>query len=652
MPVYNAGVYVREAIESVLSQSFTNFEFIIINDGSTDDSLQVIQSFSDKRIRLIDNKRNQGIIATRNQGLDLANGKYIANMDADDICLPGRFEKQLNFLEKNPDVAILATKLVLVDPSGSEIGIWPEDNGCVSEADIRATLPIINCIGQPTIVMRTSIIRSIGYNKRFKHNEDWGLWLHVLSEGYRIAKLNEVLLKYRQHPKSTTVQANSLGVDKKILSFKFNYLNYKLGSGKFRGTDKKVLSSFARELLRFCIKTVSSRIYGFIARFAKVNKGDFLRQFRQAKRQLNRTGRSGHLYFFPYFHMGGAERVHASILEAAAQPDAVVFITSRSENEAFLQKFVTYATVIEIEELLKLGFSRRWIIKKIQALLPQSQQNVVFGCNSRFFYELIPFLPEGTRIIDLLHAFVHVHESGPEKWSLPYVGKLDTRIVINERTKKDFEAFYEKHKVSSKLLARIKIIPNFAEPSEVLHAKDSREFHVAYVGRGGEEKRVNLIAEVAHRIRKTNKQIHFHFVGKVKQMISPEFYEACIFHNEIVDEDKIRALYKMFHVLVIASTREGFPMVIMEAMMQGAVPVSTNVGGISEHVHHGENGLLINTTVEEEIKNELEKDIKRLAADPNEWRRLSEHAYHYAVEHFSKKKFFTSWYQLLNAGKN
>ena len=103
MPVYNSEKYLREAIKSILNQTFTNFELIIINDGSTDNSLKIIKSFKDNRIKIIKNKGNLGLIKTLNKGIDLAQGKYIARMDADDIAMPKRLEKQIAFFNENPD---------------------------------------------------------------------------------------------------------------------------------------------------------------------------------------------------------------------------------------------------------------------------------------------------------------------------------------------------------------------------------------------------------------------------------------------------------------------------------------------------------------------------------------------------------------------
>ena len=144
-----------------------------------------------------------------------------------------------------------------------------------------------------------------------------------------------------------------------------------------------------------------------------------------------------------------------------------------------------------------------------------------------------------------------------------------------------------------------------------------------------------------------NPSIQFHFVGDVKWAIPLELQKSCFFHGVVSDEKQLQELYKEFHVILIASAREGFPMVIMEGMMNGAVPVSTDVGGISEHVISNENGYLINSTSELDIMNEFEEKLNYLNNNREEMQRLSFNAYQYALSHFSKEHFFKSYSTLL-----
>lgn len=651
MPVYNASRYLKEAIQSILNQTYRDFEFIIINDGSTDDSSEIIQSFSDTRIRFINNEKNLGIIQSRNIGLEAARGFYIANMDADDISLPERFQKQLAYMESNPETVILSTRLVLVNEKNEETGIWPEDYHCITATDIKNTLPVINCIGQPTIMMRADVIKQIRYNDRFKANEDWGLWLQVLSQGGVIQKLPDVLLRYRQHSASITATANTTGVDKKLIRFKSRYIRYKLFKDKFHGTDKQVLRSLIKDIARLLFKIVSPRFYNFLFRVKSLDKKRFITQLKSTRQFFKNNNRAASvIYFFPSFHTGGAERVHASIMEAVNAKNAITFITGTSANNTFLGPFSNYSTVLEIDQLITIGFSERWLSMKIRKCAV-ARSTKLLGCNSNYFYTVVAELPAEVEVTDLTHAFVHAYEEGPEKWSLPVVEKIHTRVVINRKTMFDFEALYKKNNIPRDLLSRILVIPNFVEAHLKLPVKKQEPFKVAYVGRGGDEKRLHLIAQIAKNVTEQIRGIEFHFVGDVIAAIPEKLRSYCIIHPEVKDETALQKLYEQFHVLIITSSREGFPMVIMEGMMQGVVPVSTDVGGISEHVLPGKNGYLVTSTSESSIVIDFEEKIKFLEAHRGEWAKMSENAHRYAIEHFDKTAFFKAWAELLGHQK-
>jgi glycosyltransferase involved in cell wall biosynthesis len=199
MPVYNAGKYLKDSINSILSQTYDNFEFLIVNDGSTDDSLNTINSFDDKRIRLIENDSNKGLIASLNIGLQASKGKYIVRMDQDDISFPQRIETQINFLEKNPDYGLL--------------GSWFEDFGediptkVVKYSADNTTIRIRHLyqthISHPTAVIRKAIIDK--YNLQFDpnrvHGEDYDLWVRM-SEYCKLSNYPELLVRKRDHAKN------------------------------------------------------------------------------------------------------------------------------------------------------------------------------------------------------------------------------------------------------------------------------------------------------------------------------------------------------------------------------------------------------------------------------------------------------------------
>lgn len=193
MPVYNAADYVKEAIDSILNQTFDDFEFLIFNDGSTDSSADIVKSYKDQRIKFYDYAQNQGIVHHLNYGIEIAKGEYIARMDADDISLPRRFEKQVEFMNTNPNVGVCGTWFKIMD-SQNEIR-HPADN-----ANIRLALLDYCALGHPTVMMRKKLVQEAGmrYEPKFCPAEDYWFWV-FLSGHCELANLPEILLEYRVH---------------------------------------------------------------------------------------------------------------------------------------------------------------------------------------------------------------------------------------------------------------------------------------------------------------------------------------------------------------------------------------------------------------------------------------------------------------------
>jgi len=204
MPVYNTEKYVSQAIQSILNQTYTNFEFIIIDDGSTDNSKSLIKEFNDPRILLVESSTNEGLVASLNKGLELAKGKYIARMDSDDISYANRFEHQLEFLETNPDITLCGSWFKRINSSNiSKYPSLPEE--------IKLNL-LTHCpIGHPTVMMRSDFLKvnHLSYNKDFEPAEDYALWSQICING-KLANIPEVLLEYRVHHEQTSVTGNKI----------------------------------------------------------------------------------------------------------------------------------------------------------------------------------------------------------------------------------------------------------------------------------------------------------------------------------------------------------------------------------------------------------------------------------------------------------
>ena len=197
MSVYNGEKYLVQAIDSILNQTYQNFEFIIIDDCSTDNSSHILQEYAqkDSRIKIIKKEKNIGIkgfIKNLNLGISLAKGKYIARMDADDISLPERFQKQVDFLENNPEITLVGAQLNLVNEQNKITG---EAIAALHHRDIVKRITSQIQLFHPVIMFRKD--QNIQYREKFIYCEDYDLYLNLITQGKKLANINEKLLHYR-----------------------------------------------------------------------------------------------------------------------------------------------------------------------------------------------------------------------------------------------------------------------------------------------------------------------------------------------------------------------------------------------------------------------------------------------------------------------
>ena len=202
MPVYNTTTeYLKESVNSILSQTYQNIEFIIIDDGSTDDTQSYLQSIEDERIKLVRNSKKLGITKSLNIGLRMAKGKYTARMDSDDISLPLRLERQYAYMEKHPDVIACGTK---VEYFGEQRGI----HGSIIDnmERYRVKMLFVNPGPfHPTVMYRNDLLKrfNILYDEKLEYAQDYGMWKTIINYG-KISVINETLLRYRIHKKQVT----------------------------------------------------------------------------------------------------------------------------------------------------------------------------------------------------------------------------------------------------------------------------------------------------------------------------------------------------------------------------------------------------------------------------------------------------------------
>jgi glycosyltransferase involved in cell wall biosynthesis len=212
IPVYNGEKYLAQAIESVLAQTFRDFELLIVDDGSTDGSRAVMDRYArrDARIRIL-SQENRGVSAAGNLGFGEARGAWVARLDADDIFLPDKLERQIAFIRQHPDVCIVGTLGYFINHAGKIIGLVNSD-GPFTRTEFERMAgrcePVF-FVHSSTLMHRETVLAVGGYREQFIQAEDVDLWLRMAEKGHLLLKMPEPLLLYRLHGESLTMKRNA-----------------------------------------------------------------------------------------------------------------------------------------------------------------------------------------------------------------------------------------------------------------------------------------------------------------------------------------------------------------------------------------------------------------------------------------------------------
>lgn len=309
-----------------------------------------------------------------------------------------------------------------------------------------------------------------------------------------------------------------------------------------------------------------------------------------------KIGRAKRIFFFPFYHTGGAERVHFNILRAVSDSKNYVVFTDKSYSDHFKYQFREHAKTTEAYEFL----NRNAIIKRlftkflIKKMNESKELEVIFGCNSTFYYQLLPYLNKTIIKIDLVHAFSKP-DYGIELASLPYASYLNHRVVINKKTYQDFINLYKESNLEL-YSDRLHIIPNGIVFNEEHITKNEmkKTLTIGFVGRWEKEKRPELFLDIVKKAKDIIPEIEFVTAGTHTKKYEKEIKDFGIVNlGEITNETEMKLVYQKMDIILITSYREGLPVVLMEAMGSGVIPITTNVGSIDEHITNNYNGFLI-----------------------------------------------------------
>ncbi|RYZ00077.1 MAG: glycosyltransferase [Chitinophagaceae bacterium] len=353
-------------------------------------------------------------------------------------------------------------------------------------------------------------------------------------------------------------------------------------------------------------------------------------------------------FFFPFYHIGGAEKVHAQIALATGNERCIIYFTRKSQNDLFHQLFAdSKCTLRDVSRYT----DNKWIyfVNIIFRGIISGQINrqklrpLVFNGQCNFGYKISPWIRRDVPQIELIHSlcsFSYIR--------IPFLPFIDATVMISTIRIREHIDLYRRYGVPALYDPRIRFIMNaISLPEPVPRPLTEAPLTLLYVGRSTPEKRVHLIAEMAQAATEAGLSARFEFLGEVKEAIPAALHSYCRFHGNQSDPAVIDRIYAGADVLLLVSDTEGFPMVVMEAMAKGLAIISTAVGEVPLHVKDAENGFLLQNFLDgDAVREDGLRAIRRLDEDRALLRSMAGRNIGYAFAHFGMERFNREYTQL------
>ena len=355
-------------------------------------------------------------------------------------------------------------------------------------------------------------------------------------------------------------------------------------------------------------------------------------------------------FFFPFYHTGGAEKVHALIAYVLKNRKSIVIFTRKSHNDGFRALFSDSGhDIIDIssytDNKVKYWNNLMWRGVVTGHINRQRKQPMVFNGQCNFAYKCAPWVRTSIRQFELIHSF------NSFSWiRIPFIPYYRSTVMISRKAMTDHYFQYMRLGIPDDLAGRIRYIRNgIMTPQDVSPREtDGRPLSVIYVGRGTSEKRVHIILAIARACLDAKLPVKFTFVGDLAQLFRGRLPANCKATGNINDPDEVDRYYRASDVLILTSSEEGFPMVVMEAMARGCLILSTPVGELPEHIMSNETGFLFSSITDEKtIEQEGLIWIKYLINHPDMCRTMSSTCISYARKHFGIDHFEQEYRALL-----
>jgi len=347
--------------------------------------------------------------------------------------------------------------------------------------------------------------------------------------------------------------------------------------------------------------------------------------------------------FSPSADLGGSIKVNADIAVCIKNKKPLIIFTKKPKNNGFKKLFEGF-DVMDLHKKIDnkiYHFVNIFFRGVLATWINKSDNAVIFGGECLYFYKVLPHLKKKVRRVELCHLATWL------PYSIGFIDLISDRIFSTIKLKEKIIQQYQSNNIKQELYRRLHFIENKID-IPAYHEIHNKNLEVIFVGRGAPQKRVHLIAAIAKEMHEKNYPAHFSFVGDVSNEIAIDEFQYCRFYGNVRDEELLNSIYENADVLVLTSSYEGLPVVVMQMMAYGKVVVSTAVNAIPDYIVHMQNGLLINSIEENDIVKEGIGLLSMLIENPGLKNELGRKSRQIAIEKFNGQLFCKEFSKFFN----
>lgn len=348
--------------------------------------------------------------------------------------------------------------------------------------------------------------------------------------------------------------------------------------------------------------------------------------------------------FFPNADIGGSPKVNIDITNCIKSVNPVIIFSKKGKNNLFAERFKnTGVRIIDLHKRIDnkaYHFVNIFYRGVIASWIHQEPEVAVLGGECIYFYKVIPHLKKRVRKVEVCHLDTWIN------YSIGFIKYIDVRVFSSLQLQRDVEKQYTQNGISSSYMQRLCFIENAIDIPPFQITKNE-VLQVVFIGRGSPQKRVYLIATIARLLHQKGAHVHFSFVGDVEKVIDVNEFSFCTFYGNVKEDSVLQGIYNNSDVLIMTSSFEGLPIVVMEMMARGKIIITTAVNALPDYIQHNVNGFLIQSTDEKEIIIEGASYIETIVNHPSLQQTLGVKSREIAIQKFSYQKFCSEYKKVL-----